>query len=237
MKKFGLFCMAIALVVGMSSCSAKQENNAGNAESENVVAEEQKVEINEIVNKDGKKFVPDFTTKGKISDMDLGGKTVELCGKTYAFPVKISALIADGWELSAGEFKNEFKAKTVTSLVSFAMKNKEDACIQITGAYNDTDSVQKLEDCWLTEFYMDALDKDTTKVDFVFPGGIVKGSTAGDVVSVCGDPNNTELFTDYSYNLDRQLTYSKHKDSGMSFTYIFNEDGTLNYAKISANVE
>lgn len=241
MKK--LLCMLLATVMLMSvvGCSTNQNQTEEQFEEQNVTQEEQQVDVETVetlVNKDGKVFSPDLTKSGVTSKkIPLNSNQIELCGKTYTMPVRVSDLIADGWKLTSNNFKNEFKPKTKTSLVSFSMQNDAGAYISLGEAYNDTDTMQKLENCWLTEFYVDYLNADTTQVDFIFPGGIVKGSTAKDVVSVYGDPNNSKLFTKHSYNLEKQLSYNEHKDSGMSFSYVFEDNGLLRYAKISANVD
>lgn len=251
MKKLLAVVLLTVVLTGTVGCSSEKEqtNDQPKAQSEvsgeqNVIEdvqpeieEEKKFDIKEIVNKDGQAFIPDLSISGITEKAPLNSKEVKLSGKTYTMPIKISDLIADGWELSAGSFKNEFKPKTKTSLVSFAMKNSEGAFVDLIEAYNDTDSVQKLEDCLLTGFSISNLDSDSSKADFVFPGGIVKGSTAADVVSVYGDPNNSEFFTEYSYNLDKQLSYNVHKESKMSFSYVCNDDGLVRYAKVHVDVE
>lgn len=62
--------------------------------------------------------------------------------------------------------------------------------------------------------------------DFVLPGGIIADSTAADVLSVFGNPNEAEGF-ESGYNLDDQLSYENNDKSGLSYHFTFNEDGTL----------
>ena len=236
MKKLLAILMAIMLVAGFAGCSDDKTETKAPAEKPAEVKEEKKFEVKEVVSKDGKEFTPDITTEGKLETKTLSDETIELCGKTYTMPVKVSDLMNDGWALGAIEFKNEFKPKMKTTLASFSMKNAEGAYISLGAIYNDTDEVQKLEDCLLIDFNMSYLNSEATKVDFVFPGGVTKGTTAHDVLSVYGDPNDSELFTGHSYNLEKQLTYTEHKDTGLSFSYSFEEDGVLSYAKVSAKI-
>lgn len=220
MKKIISIILAAMLVIGMAGCSGT----------------EQTFEVTSIVNKDGKEFVPALTQSGTTGKIALDSKSFELCGKTYELPIKISDLLNDGWEFST-QFKNEFKPKIKTSLVSFTLKNADGAIIDFHELYNDTDEVQKIEDCWLTGIGFNNLDSSASKLDIMIPGGISKTCTAGDVVAKFGDPNNSELFTEYSYNLEKQLSYNNHKDSGMSFSFTFDESGAISTAKITANIE
>ena len=159
-----------------------------------------------------------------------------LCGKKYTLPIRISELIDDGWDINTDALVRKIKPKTTASLSGFRMINEDGARFSLNSAYNDSDTEQGLEDCLLISVYADNLSSESTKAEFIFPGGVVKESTAGDVVSVYGDPNNSDLFSERGYNLEKQLTYDTQKDSGMSFSFVFEEDGTLTYAKATAKI-
>lgn len=235
MKKLLAILMATVLVFGFAGCSEdkkEEPKNQTGTQTSTETAEEKKFEVKEVVNKDGVKFAPDITTDGKLESKPLSDETIVICGKEYTLPIKMSDLMADGWELGSDNFKNEFKPGMRIGTVGFYMENAEGYCIDLGAIYNDTETVQEIKDCLLIELYIDDLSQENKKADFVFPGGVTKGSTAKDVLSVYGDPNGSELFPESSISLERQLTYNQHKDSGLSFMYTFNEDGLLDYAKV-----
>ena len=244
MKKFLAVLLATTVVAGFSACGDSKKSTPSETEkpSEETTAVETTAGetteiIKELVNKDGKKFTADLTTEGVTAKMDLGSKSVKLCGKTYTMPLKLKDLTADGWELTSINFKNEFKPQVVTNLASFSMKNADGVFLELNEAYNDTKTTQKLEDCLITSISFSNLSNDSSKSSFIFPGGITEDSTAGDIVKVYGNPNDSKIFEGYSYNLETQLTYTKHKDSGLTLTYTFDDDGQLSYAKVKAEVK
>ncbi len=236
MKKFRILALVLALIMtltALAGCGDKKES----VDVDSDITQNEEVDNNssvvlvegEIVNADGKVFGASIETKGNIKDgVSVNSDEVTICGKTYSFPVKISDLLSDGWYLPKNvEFDNEFEAKKITNLVSFYLYYEDGSEIALSQLYNDTDKVQKIEDCILTGF-----DIYTYKdVNFVFPGGITDKSTAADVLTVYGDPNKTTAF-ESGYNLEKQLTYVGHKDTGFRLSYTFNEDGSLYFASI-----
>lgn len=227
MKKLLLIFLAMLMIVGFAGCSYDQTSEEVDTELLSPVS---------IVNKDGITFIPDTTRKGSVAQKELNSPEVELCGKAYTLPIRISDLINDGWEIGISGFKNEFQPRSKTSLISFTMK-KDGAILCLGEAFNDTEEIQKLEDCLLTEFYLESLNGTANGIDFVFPGGIIRESTARDVIDVYGDPNNSEIFEEYSYNIERQLAYNKHSETKLNFIYTFDKDGTLMYTKVSVDAE
>ena len=156
-------------------------------------------------------------------------------------PVRISDLIKDGWELFApymdGNVNPTEEENEKTDLNNVWMRMGDECTIHLKAVYNDSGDAKKLEDCLLTDFFMHSLDAKDNKADFVFPGGIIKASTAGDVVNIYGDPNHTTLFDEKdSFGFHESLTYSNHKETGMSFGYKFAEDGTLTGISISIRI-
>ena len=228
MKKFLISLLTVMMVIGMVSCSEKKEK----PEPKDPV-----FEVEKVVSGDGVEFVPDLTVKGEVTDYLLKNKEIIICGEKYTFPVKISDLEEKGWKLTVEEPDREFESKSRTTLSGFYMEKEDGSQIELGKLYNESDSSKKLSECSLIEIEFDNLTSETTKIDFELPGGIVRNSTASDVLSKYGDPNNTELFTEHSYNHEKQLTYNKHKDSGLNFSYVFEEDGKLSYAKVGIEVE
>lgn len=234
MKKALLILISIALVVSFTGCSAKKEPQPKK--------NEEVYEMAKIVSDDGMEFKPDLSRKGSTAEMPLDSKEIQLYGKTYSMPVRISDLIKDGWELFApymdGNVNPKEEAKEKTSLNNVWMRMKNECTIHLKAVYNDSEDVKKLEDCLLTDFFMHSLNTADNKADFVLPGGIIKASTAGDIVNVYGDPNHTTIFDEKdSFGFHDSLAYNNHKETGMSFGYDFAEDGTLTGVTISVSVE
>ena len=175
-----------------------------------------------IVNDEGEEFLTLAKEGGKVvkDAAPLGSNTVVLDGKSYEFPLRVSALLEDGWAFSSGfEFENEFDANATTNLISFYLV-KDGNEIELDSVYNDSDEVSEIEDCLLTGFRIDYFDIDEGS-EFVFPGGITIESTSLDVLNIFGNPNNNSNF-ERGYNLDHQLTYENHKESNLrrySFTF------------------
>ena len=235
MKKVLCFLLATIMMMLAVGCSAKQDDKNSKPSKKESVSSKEKTEIEEIVNEDGKAFVPDLSKSGVISKkIPLSSKQVELCGKTYTMPIKAADLMEDGWEIPGDPAKEpEFEANRVTGIAGFLyLINKDGAKINVIRVYNGTSSAQKLEGCQIVKFSLEELDKSSSIIDFVLPGGIVKKSTAKDIVSIYGNPNSEKSIWNSSSNSAKQLSYKEHATSEMSFDFYFNEDGTLNRAEV-----
>ncbi len=234
MKKALLVLISVVLAVTVAGCASQKEPQPKK--------NEEVYEMSKIVSDDGMEFRPDLSKKGTTAQMPLNSKEIVLYGKTYSMPVRISDLISDGWELFApymdGAVNPPEEEYEKTTMSNVWMRKNDECTIHLKAVYNDSAAAQELEDCLLTDFFMHSLDTEDNKVDFVLPGGIVRASTAGDIVNVYGDPNNATVFDEKdSFGFHETLSYNNHKETGMSFSYDFAEDGTLAGATVSVSVE
>ena len=161
---------------------------------------------------------------------DAGGKTITLGGKTYDFPCRVGDLMADGWYLSDKVTTDNFLAKTSTTLMGYYLYHNEASGVvsefQMGVVYNEFDTNRDLRECLLTcaAFFVDTGEQGTE--DFLLPGGINKSSTAADVLAVFGEPDDNSQF-EVAFAMEDQLSYHNHKDSGLTYYFAFNEDGTI----------
>lgn len=188
----------------------------------------------EIITSDEVDFTVDISNLGEIKDgaAPLNSNIFVLAGKTYTFPIKMSDLFNDGWSLSKGfKYQTEFKANSKTNLVSYSLDHKSGMSIELSQIKNDSSETKNIKDCTLTAFDIYLYDVQTDS-DFVIPGGIIPTSTAANVLKIFGEPNTTTEFTGYSYNLEQQLTYAKQNNSNISYSFSFNDDGSLYYISV-----
>ncbi len=224
-----LIVLAVMSILMLSACGSEEDSKTDKSEA-SASEDVSKNDIEQNEESDDEAFIVPTENKGTIKEgVSINSNEVTISGKTYAFPVKISDLLSDGWYLSDNlEFDNEFGAKGTTSLIGFSLYHEDGSEISLSSLYNDSDEVKKFEECILTGIEIYIYDN----VDFVFPGGITNKSTAADVLAVYGDPNETTDF-DSGYNLNKQLTYVGNKETGFRISYVFNEvDGTLYAANI-----
>ncbi len=240
MKKLFALLLAITMLFLLGSCT-KGGNNTDTTTPENTTNQTQNTENNneettiqtdtnnKIVNDDGEEFIVDISNYGKVKEdaAAISDNKFELAGTTYTFPIKMSELFDNGWKLSDGyEYQTEFDANTQTNLISYYLVHESGLKIILEQMTNDSAEKKDIKECTLTRFCLDTYYLETDS-DFVLPGGIVPASTAANILEVFGNPNTSTDFTGYSFNLDDQLTYSKHPTSNISYSFAFNDDGTL----------
>lgn len=199
--------------------SEKENENTHNSSS-----------VTKIVNDEGEEFIVDLSNVGKIKENaeSISSTKIELAGKAYSFPIKMSELLDNGWNLS--DAQTEIEANSEINLVSFYLTHESGMKIVLVEMVNDSAAKKNIKECTLTHFWIDPSYLESEN-DFVLPGGIVLMSTAANVLDVFGDPNTSTVFTDYSYSGDDYLSYNNHSDSNICYGFSFNEDGTI--SKIS----
>lgn len=182
-----------------------------------------------IVNESGEEFTVDVSVMGDVKKgaPSISSNEIELAGTTYTFPIKMSELFNNGWELKKGyEYDREFDANSRTSLISYYLVHESGMEIELRQILNDSSENKDIKDCKLIEVNLLTYDL-ATRSDYVLPGGIVPTSTAANVLNVYGDPNTTTTFSQYSYSIGTQLIYGKHPSSGITYFFHFKEDGTI----------
>ena len=247
MKKILALVMTISMLFLLAACGEKESGtntDAGNinqtqsSETKGSESTGEDSASDKIVNDDGEAFTADVSKIGKIKEgaEPLESTKFELAEKTYSFPIKMSELFDNGWNLSKGYvYETEFDANTKTGLVSYYLVHESGMSIHLDQMMNDSAEKKDIKECTLTGFSIQTYDI-VTESDFVLPGGIVPLSTAANVIEVFGNPNTSTTFTGYSYNLEEQLTYAKHASSNIGYSFTFNEDGTISSVHIDYEV-
>lgn len=234
MKKLTVILISLMLIGTVFASCGGNENTDVNEDTNEPVAstEETKASAEEnavsdkIINDEGEEFIVDTTVKGTIKEgaSSIDNSNVVLCGKEYNFPIKISELIADGWYFPENQvIENDVDPESYARTNGIYLFDGNGSEITIGEVYNELTEAAAIEECYISDLSLNIAWEDIT--DFVLPGGIVAGSTAADVLSVFGNPNNADGF-EWGYNLDDQLSYENNKTSGLTFHFTFNDDGT-----------
>lgn len=248
MKRVYTILLSITMMFLLVACGEKENNvnvdgdtttnQTQSAENKDTATTEDESSTDKIVNDDGEEFTAAVSTPGKLKEgaESLNSNKFELAGTTYTFPIKMSELFDNGWDLSKGyEYQTEFEANTKTNLVSYYLIHESGLKIHLDQMTNDSAEKKDIKECVLTGFSIQTYDLKTES-DYALPGGIVPMSNAANVIEVLGNPNTTTEFTGYSYNLEEQLTYAKHASSNISYSFSFNEDGTIYAVRIEYEV-
>lgn len=235
--KFISFAIALLMILSIFAGCGNTKNNGENTPKSNTNAGENNiVDSNEIINDDGEKFTVNVTATGEIKKgaVDISGNQFELEEHTYSFPIKMSELFDNGWNLSNGyDYQTEFEGNSTTNLVSYYLIHKNGTKITLDQLHNEATETKDIKDCTLTGFQIDSYGVENGS-SFVAPGGITLNSNAKDVLSVFGNPNKAKDFKGDSYNLDDQLTYLNHSISNISYSFTFDdEDGSMYSIHIS----
>lgn len=242
-KLLTLLLSASLMICCLGACSSEKSGESDNKKSEptqEIIDKkpEPKQEIPEkIVNEDGVEFTPDIKNEGEIEkdSYDLSSDKIILNGKTYSFPVRISELQENGWDFTSELSEDEVKPGYTISLFSVSMEDEDGNILTLSELKNDSDDTISINDALLTRFSIPS-NYGKNNVEFVLPGGISKKSTAYDVLSVYGLPNEDNENFDRAYNLKTQLSYEKQKKSEMRYSFSFEEDGKVSYVTISKNL-
>lgn len=218
-----LILVTLALLLLLTACGTEP---AGTTGTEATTAPTLAPEDLPIINWSGTQFSPPLTQRGTVAEdaAPVDSARFSLCGKTYTMPIRISDLIADGWESSASDTLR-FKAKTRTQLIGYTLTAPDGSKIDALAIYNDSDEPLPMEQTLLVSFWInDQKVKDGTKL--VLPGGICPDSTAADVVSVFGHPDIASPFREHN-NGDDTLYYGYPGDLPLEYQFSFDEYGRL----------
>lgn len=216
----------LSMLVGCNVTEKALEQNTPQAEEkiDDNNNSPDKNEIGEIVNDEGEKFIVDTTTTGEINGNGepINSKTIIIDNIEYSLPFNTSELLDNGWTLS-GAFNDEFTPNASTTLLDSYLINQNNERIYIDCIYNSYDTSKPFEDCIVLDLHIE----EYMGCKYILPGGISNASTAGDVLSVYGNPYTTNYFEE-GYNFDDNLCYYEQHDTKIDYQFIFNEDGTIN---------
>ena len=184
---------------------------------------------------DGTVLEIDLSKKGDIKDdaPDINSNKIIFENKDIELPFSASVLFDNGWHFSSNTDAAEklMKPNSTTDLISFYLYNENGDEIMLRQAINNSDSEKRVQECDISAFYVDTTQITESFGDVILPGGICLTSTAADVISVFGKPENNKYFENV-YVYDDGITYENHKESGYTYSFHFyNEedyDGELN---------
>ena len=165
------------------------------------------------------------TEKQDSSVPELSSSVLVIDGKEYTFPVAVSELLADGWEIAEDKLATEYAPGELKAEGgSTAVKKSDSDKFFIRGVFNpDTDAAQPLSECMIMGVqFTFSVAKDTT---VVFPGGATEKSTYDEILAAYGDPEETKDFAGGRKD-ETSLAYDQENTSGNNFNFGFEEDGT-----------
>lgn len=226
-----LFCAALTLLLLLTACGEAPTEAPGTeasseAGTEATTAPTIAPEDMPIINWSGTQFTSGLTKRGQVMTdaAPVDSNSFSLCGKTYAMPIRISDLIADGWKCSAGD-SIKFEAKTRTQLIGYTLTAPDGSRLDAKAIYNDSEEALPMSQTLLVSFWIhDDKVKDTTQL--VIPGGICPASTAADVVTVFGRPDSTSVFREHN-NGEDTLYYGHPGDLPLEYQFSFDKNGQL----------
>lgn len=242
MKKVLALALAVVMVLSLAACSINintgSSSDTDNNDSSSSQGEQKKDDTassgaassasdGSLVNSSGEVFTGDITAKGTVAANaePITSKKVTFYGKEYTFPIKVSELEADGWNLpNNGSFEDSFEPKKETSLISFSLLSEDRTkSISMYTIYNDSDEAKPISDCLLISAGVDSITREGDQDMIILPGGLNPQSKPGDVIDAYGKPGETTKFKSGT-NGKRSLTYEEQKESGFSFSINFKED-------------
>lgn len=238
MKRLLALIFSAIMVISLAACSANNKSGSENNNTPNSQAESKTDDASSskaassasngsLVNSSGEEFNGDITVKNNVvaNAEPITSNKVTFYGKEYAFPIKVSELLADGWILpNNNSFEDSFEPKKETSLISFSLLSEDRTkSISMRSVYNGSDEKKPIAECLLTSAGISSITKEGDQNMIILPGGINPQSAPGDVIDVYGKPGETTKFKT-STNGKRSLSYSEQTESGFSFVITFKED-------------
>lgn len=244
MKRLITTLLCVALVVSLAGCvkveltgmntgtEAPQAQDTSSAATSNEEPQEgttnpskPEVSVDEKIEDpdDGTVLDVDLTKRGQIkSGPDMSANEFVLDGITLELPFAASKLFDKGWHFSENSTAAEelLDPNTTTNLVSFYLYNSDGSSIMLEQAVNDSDTAKPVGECDISAIGIHTYELTEAFGDLILPGGICLYSTAADVVSVYGTPENNEYFESVTVS-EHGIGYIDHKDTGLSYSFHF----------------
>ncbi len=227
--------LALCLCMGLLAGCEGFDLGTTQPSTEPTEATEPTEETGGIVGENGTRLRVDYETPGTINPeaVPLDSTTIAISAMLYEMPITMSSLVNNGWVLYDEAMGQQTVAgKTEANVLGFNLYQENVAYLDITSVKNDADGTKPILDCKITRLVFNISGEHAGKLDFVLPGGITGQSTAADVLAVYGDVLENDHF-DHVQVGKTMLYYAENVQTGLSFYFGFNEDGTLNGVSIS----
>ncbi len=171
----------------------------------------------------------------------IGSNIVVINDVEYELPMRVSELMANGWNDIENKFGLEISG--ASGLIDYFLYSDDGERITINRVVNDLGKKAALKDCLVLNLAVEKYDYSNIKFpkSFIFPGGVTEKCTESDVISVYGDTTDSKIFSEESmtYELvhmggssapfkaaDKEAYYKKHIDTGTSYTFYYDEDNS-----------
>ena len=210
MKKLLALIMVLALcTLALAGCGSQNPNDGGNGAATGETA----------------------TTETPAADPN----TVIIDGTEYTLPVPVAAFTEDGWEMIGEEkFSEEYEPGETQVPGSTGLKKSDSDKFFITYAYNDSEAAKPLSECDILGLQFSLSVAKDSKVEL--PYGITNESTYDEVFEAYGNPESSDKFEKGRMEENKSLDYDNDKETGYSYRFKFNDDGTLDCFSVIAEV-
>ena len=199
MKKYIISIVMILSLLFVTACNNEKKDTEGATEPTTIEITTEQADKDQIRDKKtGVVFGVDKDTKGiqssSLTDHDSG--KIMLDQSTYYFPLVFSQFTGDGWTYFDNQDKqidDVYDATSGKGSVDIVFRNNGISFIvKHIGFVADPGGFAG--ESIITDIILQGSGNNET-FSWVLPGGITEKSTAADILSVFGDPNNTEYFS------------------------------------------
>ncbi len=230
MKKMIAMLLVCLCMAGIFTACGTEDAQGGEQQTQDVTETTEET-VAGYEGEKGKPLTVDFESHGEITP-DAGTietMSITLAGVTYSLPCAVSKLLENGWRFYSDAIADQSvdgEAHTYVMGFNLYYGESEIATAEIGRLRNDSSAKAAVRDCFITKISINIPENAEDAISFVLPGGINECSTAADVIEVFGPATGNDAF-DYVQTGTSMIFYSEHKNTGASFAFNFNKDGTL----------
>ena len=177
---------------------------------------------------------PNDGGNGAATETPADPSAIVIDGTEYTLPVPVAAFTESGWEMIGEEkFAEEYEPGDTQAPGSTGLKKSDSDKFFITYAYNDSEAAKPLSECDILGLQFSlSVAKDS---EVSLPYGITNESTYDEILEAYGDPESSDKF-EKGRKDDNRLAYDNDKETGYSYSFSFEEDGTLSSFTVRAAV-
>lgn len=171
-----IMAMSTSLLIGCGGNNADNSNTAADQEAD-VAGDEVVEDFENDVEDEGEADLYGYVAPTELG-AELASLTFQLEGVYYQFPMPVSELLANGWEIPAVYQTEELVA--ADAYYDMALENVEGQILYEVRVKNTTGEPQKVENCLVNRMLVVA----DQEFDFVLPEGIGFDSTEDELKAV-----------------------------------------------------